>query len=144
MGISKCVSTVIGLAAAAVLATAPGAQANWSSHIYSWTDGETSKTKWADAGYSQILFTGCQAENATKKSVVVKLWDYDALTANDYYGMKTFSKCFNSGSSVSNGEWTGLPSEPDFFFEADRIGQGGSCCLLHVGKVNVDTTKADS
>lgn len=76
--------------------------------------------------------------------MVIKLWDYDALSANDYYGAKTYTHCFRSSSAVSSGEWTGLPQEPDFFFEADKIGQGGSCCLLNVKKVYVDTALADS
>ncbi|MFF3781893.1 hypothetical protein [Streptomyces sp. NPDC001933] len=74
----------------------------------------------------------------------VKLWDYDALSANDYYGHKTSTNCFNGSTSVSAGEWTGLPAEEDFFFETHSTGQGGSCCLLNVSVVYVDTTKADS
>lgn len=139
----KRVSTVVGLAASAVLALAPGAWANWESSISSWTDGETSRY-WADQSYTQIHFTGCTAQGATTKSVVLKLWDYDSLSANDYYGSKTYTNCFNGSSSVSSGEWTGLPEESDYFFEADKIGQGGSCCLLFVNKVYVDTTLADS
>ncbi|MFP3990511.1 hypothetical protein U9R90_24225 [Streptomyces sp. E11-3] len=76
--------------------------------------------------------------------MVVKLWDYDALSANDYYGAKTYTNCFKGSGYTSVGEWTGLPSESDYFFETDKIGQGGSCCLLNVGTVCVDTTKADS
>ncbi|MET8446991.1 MULTISPECIES: hypothetical protein [Streptomyces] len=139
----KRVSTVAGLAAAAVLAAAPGAWANWSSYINSWTDGDTSRT-WADESYSQVQFTGCTAQYATTKQVVVQLWDYDALSSNDYYGSKTFTNCFNGASYTSNGEWTGLPTEPDFYFETSKVGQGGSCCLLNVKSVYVDTTKADS
>ncbi|MGW0738090.1 hypothetical protein [Streptomyces sp. NPDC002851] len=57
---------------------------------------------------------------------------------------ETYTNCFRSSTSVSSGEWTGLPVEEDYFFEADKIGQGGSFCLLNVSKVYVDTTLADS
>ncbi|MFF1648976.1 hypothetical protein [Streptomyces sp. NPDC058240] len=136
------VSAVLGVTAAALLAMAPGAWANWQSSITSWTDGGTSR-KWADESYSEIRFKGCTDQYATTHKVDVKLWDYDALSANDFYGAKTYTNCFNGSTSVSAGEWTGLPVEQDFFFETDNIGQGGSCCLLNVSVVYVDTTKAD-
>nr|WTB34534.1 hypothetical protein OG781_38055 [Streptomyces sp. NBC_00830] len=132
------------LVAAATLAmvNTSTASANWSSYISSWTDGEKSRT-WEDQGtYSQIQFTNCYAQYGTTQSVVVKLWHYYSILPNESLGNKTFTACFGGGTS--NGEWTNVPSGTNTLqFEADKVAQGGSCCLLSVASVNVDTSKAD-
>lgn len=129
-------------AASLVVISASTASANWSSYISSWTDGDKSRT-WEDQGtYSQIQFTNCYAQYGTTESVVVKLWHYYSVLPNESLGSKTFTACFNGGTS--NGEWTNVPSGTNTLqFEADKIAQGGSCCLLNVGTVYVDTSQAD-
>ena len=133
------------LAATAVAAlgliNAPSASANWTSYISSWTDGNESR-RWADESYSQVQFTNCFAQYGTTDQVVVKMWQDKPLATDPSYGSKTFTNCFKGSGYTSNGEWTGLPSG-DFYFETDKIAQGGSCCLLNVSTVYVDTTQAD-
>ncbi|MGW4824952.1 hypothetical protein ACWEP4_40110 [Streptomyces sp. NPDC004227] len=138
----KRVGTALAAAAVLVLFNASTASANWTSYINSWTDGHKSRT-WEDQGtYSQIQFTGCFAQYGTTKSVVVKLWHYYSVLPNESLGSKTFTACFSGGTS--NGEWTNVPSGVNTLqFETTKIAQGGSCCLLNVDKVYVDTSKAD-
>lgn len=138
----KKAALVTTAAAALVGFSTTTASANWTSYIASWTDGDRSRT-WADSGtYSQVQFTGCFAQYGNSKQVVVKMWKIDTWTPNDDLGSKTFTACFNGGTS--NGEWTNVPTgDHTLQFEADKIAQGGSCCLLNVDKVFVDTSKAD-
>jgi hypothetical protein len=130
--------------AAAVLAllgfvNAPAASANWHSYIEAWTDGEESR-RWDDGSYSQVQFQGCFAQGGLEDRVDVIMWRDITAWPDEEYDEKTFSACFGGGTS--NGEWSGL-SDGDYYFEADRVAQGGSCCLLNVQDVYVDTTKAD-
>ncbi|MET9774222.1 hypothetical protein ABZ023_08090 [Streptomyces sp. NPDC006367] len=124
--------------------SATTASANWSSYISSWTDGDRSR-KWTDSGtYSQVQFRSCFAQYGTTEQVVVKMWKIDTWTPNDNLGSKTFTNCFNGSSSWSNGQWTNVPTgEHTLQFEADKVAQGGSCCLLNVAEVYVDTSQAD-
>ena len=118
--------------------------ANWSSYISSWTDGDESR-RWADQGtYSQVMFRDCFAQYGSQDSVVVKLWKDISFSPDQNLGGKTFTNCFNGSGYWSNGEWTNVPSgDNTLYFEADKIAQGGSCCLLFVSEVYVDTSKAD-
>ncbi|MDF6019187.1 hypothetical protein [Streptomyces sp. JH34] len=138
----KRAGAALAATAALVMVNPSTASANWSSYINSWTDGEKSRT-WEDQGtYSQIQFTDCFAQYGTTKSVVVKLWHYYSVLPNESLGTKTFTACFDG--STSNGQWTNVPSGTNTLqFEADKVAQGGSCCLLNVGTVYVDTSKSD-
>ncbi|WP_274561329.1 hypothetical protein [Streptomyces spiramyceticus] len=146
---SQRVSAVVAMASAFVLALSSGAWANWSSSIPSsdpWTDGGGSNGQsryWADESYTEIIFKGCGQQYGSD-TTGVELWDYDALSSNDFYGEKTFTNCFNGSTYASRGTYTGLPQESDYFFQADNVGGGSSCCLLWASYVGVDTTLADS
>lgn len=143
---SKRVSAVVAMASAFVFAFSTGAWANWSSTISSWTDGggDNGKSRyWADESYTEIIFKGCTVQGGSK-TTGVELWDFDALSANDFYGEKTFTNCFNGTSYASRGEYNGLPQESDYFFQVDNVGGGNSCCFLWATYAGVDTTLADS
>ncbi|MFB7931090.1 MULTISPECIES: hypothetical protein [Streptomyces] len=144
---SKRVSAVVAMASAFTLALSSGAWANWSGSISSWTDGGGSNGKsryWADESYSEIIFKGCTVQGGSK-TTGVELWDYDALSSNDFYGEKTFTNCFKGTSYASRGEYNGLPQESDYFFQLDNVGGGSNaCCLLWATYAGVDTTLADS
>ena len=138
---------LVGAAVATLsLANVQAAFANWDSHIASWTDGNESR-RWKDSGsYSQVLFQNCFAQNALNsyQQVVVQERVDKSLHPDQSLGTKTYTGCFKGSGSWSNGQWTNVPSgEHDLFFRTDKIGQGSSCCLLWVGTVHVDTTKAD-
>ncbi|SFK92721.1 MULTISPECIES: hypothetical protein [Streptomyces] len=128
------------------LINAPSASANWSSYISSWTDGEESR-RWEDQGtYSQVQFRDCFAQNAGSSNQKVTLTERVdiSFSPDKVLDSKTFSNCFKGSSYWSNGEWTDVPSGTNtLYFRADKIGQGGSCCLLFVSEVYVDTSKAD-
>lgn len=141
--ILKRFATVAAMVAAAVLGFAPAAWANWESEIVDWSDGGTSH-EWHDEYYSQILFYTCWAQGANVDRLEIAMWEFDAFSSDEYYGEKTYTGCFNSVGSRSEGHWTGLPEADDYFFEVDQVAQGGSCCLLTVAKVYVDRTKADA
>ncbi|MCG3039460.1 hypothetical protein ACLIYM_22240 [Streptomyces fenghuangensis] len=135
------------MASAAVFALSPGAWANWSSSISGWTDGGGSNGQsryWADQSYTEIIFKGCSVQGGSK-TTGVELWDYDALSSNDFYGEKTFTNCFKGASYASRGAYNGLPQESDYFFQLDNVGGGSyACCLLWASYAGVDTTLADS
>ncbi|MGW1711363.1 hypothetical protein ACWCP8_39535 [Streptomyces sp. NPDC002206] len=135
------------MASAFVLALSSGASANWSSSFHSWTDGGGSNGQsryWADESYTEIIFKGYSQQNGSD-TTGVELWDYDALSSNDYYGQRTFTNCFNGTSYASRGTFTGLPQESDYFFQLDHAGGGDrACCLVSASYAGVDTTLADS
>jgi hypothetical protein len=141
---SKKALAVLAAALSLTMFTASSAFANWSSYIVAWTDGNESR-HWDDQGtYSQIMFEGCSAQYATTNSVVIQMWHYYSILPNESLGSKTFTACFNSSTSWSNGEWTNIPSgDNTLFFEASKVAQGNSCCLLNVAEVDVDTSEAD-
>ncbi|MEU6347982.1 hypothetical protein ABZ896_01485 [Streptomyces sp. NPDC047072] len=139
------VGTIAGMAAAALFVLVPNAQADWTwtSYISSWTDGNTSR-RWDDEAYNEISFENCYAQYAgsSDQQVVVKrridvTLDYD-VTVDTF----TFSNCFKGNGYYSTDTQTGLDSA-SYYFEADKIGTGGSCCLLFTDWVGVDTTQAD-
>ncbi|HEY3016615.1 MAG TPA: hypothetical protein VGJ41_15980 [Nocardioides sp.] len=138
-------STRVGIVGAGVVATvglsATAALANWSSYISSWTDGDQSR-RWADSAYSQVQFKGCFAQYGTTDSVNIQLNRDISGLPDAHYDTKTFTNCFNGSNYWSNGEWTSLPSG-NYYFEATKVAQGGSCCLLFVDYVYQDTTSAD-
>ncbi len=140
----KKAAAITTAAAALVGFSASTASANWTSYISNWADGDRSR-EWADSGtYSQIMFRNCFAQNGLQNSVKVILWKKDTWTPHDNLGDANFTACFKGTNSWSNGEWNNVPTgEHTLQFEADRIAQGGSCCLLSVAEVHVDTSKAD-
>ncbi|WP_155057013.1 hypothetical protein [Streptomyces blattellae] len=126
------------------LINAPTASANWSSYITSWTDGDESR-RWEDQGsYSQVQFRDCFAQYATTQAVTLTERVDISLSPDKTLDSKTFTNCFNGTNSWSNGEWTDVPSGTNtLYFRADKVGNGGSCCLLFVSEVYVDTSQAD-
>ncbi|MER8219903.1 hypothetical protein ABTZ58_04755 [Streptomyces sp. NPDC094143] len=132
-------SMVIGTAAAATLALAPIAEANWSSSISGASVGFESR-RWSDELYSQVLFTGCTTDGS--KSTDVQMWNDISFQPDEAYDNKTFTACFSGGTS--NGEWTDLPSGMrDYYFKIAKIGGSTFGPQLSVSSVSVDTTKAD-
>lgn len=128
------------------LANMPTASANWDSYISSWTDNHESR-RWEDQGtYSQVMFDNCFAQyagSADQKVAVSERVDI-SLLPDKSLGAKTFTNCFKGAGYWSNGEWTNVPSGVNnLFFRTDKIGTGGSCCLLFVSTVLVDTSQAD-
>ncbi|MFF8397212.1 hypothetical protein [Streptomyces sp. NPDC016172] len=132
------VSVVVGTAAVATLALAPIAEANWSSSITAASVGFESR-RWADELYSQVLFTGCTTDGS--KSTDVQMWRDISFQPDEVYDNKTFTACFNGGTS--NGEWS-LPSgSRDYYFKIAKIGGSTFGPQLSVRSVSVDTSKAD-
>lgn len=130
---------VAGTAAVITLALAPIAEANWTSSITAASVGFESR-RWSDELYSQITFHGCHTDGS--KSTDVQIWNDIALQPDESYDNKTFTACFNG--SVSNGEWTDLPSgKRDYYFQIMKIGGSTFGPQLTVDSLTVDTTKAD-
>ncbi|MDT0306065.1 hypothetical protein RM780_03690 [Streptomyces sp. DSM 44917] len=130
------------LATAAVallgLLNAPAAHADWSSYIHSWTDGEQSR-RWDDQSNTGVSFEGCSQQWGNQDLVDVQLWEDISFWPDDQQGeTRRATACFRP-DEVSTGIWTGL-SPGSYYFETDRIANGGSCCLLFVSDVWVDTT----
>jgi hypothetical protein len=143
---AKKTSAVLAAASALTLFTATSASANWSSSISSWTDGQESR-HWDEQGtYSQVLFRDCFAQyaGANNQSVDLLMWQDISFSPDKQLDRKIFTNCFNGDNYWSNGEWTDVPSgDVTLYFEADKIGPGGSCCLLFVSEVYQDTSLAD-
>lgn len=141
----KRAGAMVAAASVLLMLNAPSASANWSSYISGWTDGDESR-RWSDRGnYSQVLFRDCYAQyGGTKQSVVVRMWKHVALQPDRNLGGKKYTRCFKGANKWSNGQWRNLPSGPNtLYFETHRVSRGGSCCLLFVDKVYVNTSKAD-
>ncbi|TDC23620.1 hypothetical protein E1265_12225 [Streptomyces sp. 8K308] len=116
---------------------------NWSSYLDSVGPGFQSR-RWEDVDYSEVRFTGCSTSwlyPAFPESAEVELRQDRSLQPDRSWGTKTASNCFESGGSVSAGEWTGLASGNHFF----QIGliNGSYDYTLSVDSVVVDTTHAD-
>jgi hypothetical protein len=129
-------ATAAGAAALTIL-LAPAAWANWSSHITDATVGFESR-RWWDGSYSQVLFKGCNTPQ--DKSVDVKLYRAVSSAPDPGYDQKTFTACFNGGTS--NGEWNNLPLG-DYYFAIKKI-DGGTSGSLDVADVDQDTLKDDT
>ena len=135
-------AAVVGLTATAVLTAAPGAWANWESHISSWTDGHESR-RWQEQSYSEIRFTTCYAQyGESNPKTDVRMFRDRSLMPDVPYDNKTYRNCFTGSGKVSAGEWWDLPSGT-YYFRVNNVGPGNSCCLLFVSRVYVDTTLAD-
>ncbi|MDX3314088.1 hypothetical protein ACWGH3_15420 [Streptomyces sp. NPDC054884] len=133
------ITTIVGTAAVITLAMAPIAEANWSSSITGASASFESR-RWSDELYSQVKFTGCTTDGS--KSTDVQIWNDITLQPDEAYDNKTFTACFNGGTS--NGEWTDLPSGMrDYYFKLMKIGGSTFGPQLSVRTVSVDTTKAD-
>ncbi|MFF6953498.1 hypothetical protein ACFZAD_33290 [Streptomyces iakyrus] len=118
---------------------APIAEANWSSSISGASVGFESR-RWADELYSQVKFTGCATDGS--KSTDVQMWRDRTALPDLSYDNKTFTACFNGGTS--NGEWTDLPAGVhDYYFKIMKIGGSTFGPQLGVRTVSVDTSKAD-
>lgn len=143
-GALKKMGVVLATAGALTLATAPNASANWDSYITDWTDGQTSH-HWDENGtYSQVQFRSCSAQYGTTDSVDLLMWVDKPFQVDQKLDRKVFSACFGGANSWSNGEWRDVPSgSVTLYFEADKVAQGGSCCLLTVAEVYQDTSAAD-
>ncbi|CAM5297828.1 hypothetical protein [Streptomyces sp. NPDC005930] len=136
---SARISLVTGSAAVITLALAPVAEANWSSSITAASASFESR-RWSDELYSQVQFTGCTTDGS--KSTDVQIWNDISLQPDESYDNKTFTACFNGGTS--NGEWTDLPSGMrNYYFKIMKIGGSTFGPQLSVRSVTVDTTKAD-
>ncbi|MFF9074336.1 hypothetical protein ACF1A9_18835 [Streptomyces sp. NPDC014872] len=119
---------------------------NFTSSMTSWATGKKS-TSWSDQDYTELVFTGCSATNGSPNnlgtSMHIRLWQY-ALGPDDDLGEKKFTNCFNSGSSISRGEWNFGNGKHSRWFTLEKINSLKSSDLrLTVKKVYVDTTKAD-
>ncbi|MDX3577981.1 MULTISPECIES: hypothetical protein [unclassified Streptomyces] len=135
------ISTIVGTAAVITLAMAPIAEANWSSSITGASVGFESR-RWSDELYSQVKFTGCTTDPGVTKSTDVQIWNDISFQPDEAYDNKTFTACFNGGTS--NGEWTDLPSGMrDYYFQIKKIAGSTFGPQLSVRSVSVDTTKAD-
>ncbi|MGP3951373.1 hypothetical protein [Streptomyces sp. 7N604] len=143
---AKKAGAVLAAASARTFLNAPFASANWTSSISSWTDGQESRHSDEQGTYSQVLFRDCFAQYASSSNQRVDLlmWQDISFSPDRQLDRKVFTNCFNRDNYWSNGEWTDVPSgDVTLYFEADKIGSGGSCCLLFVSEVYQDTSLAD-
>lgn len=128
----------VGTMTATLAFAATPAFANWSSSISAATDGFQSR-RWADISYTEVRFAGCINEYGSAK-VTIDMREDISLAPDQDYGSGTFTNCFKSSTSVSDGEWNGL-EDGNYFFELTKVGDGGG--LLDVAVVYQDTTAAD-
>ncbi|MFJ9889361.1 hypothetical protein ACIQRW_26340 [Streptomyces sp. NPDC091287] len=131
---------VAGAAAVLMFATNTSAWANWTANNWVGDQGKMSQ-QWVDESYNEINFTGC-SEVYGRKSVDVELWQQIDWGNDKRHDTSTFTNCFKGSSSKSTATQSGLPRD-SYYFEIGNIGSGCVSCAVVVGKVNVDTTKAD-
>jgi hypothetical protein len=86
---------------------------------------------------------GCSETSDTNYDTGIEISEDISLQPDESYGTKKFTNCFNSSSSVSNGQWTGLASG-NYYFQVDYIDDGVNYDnQLNVNTVYQDTTEAD-
>lgn len=116
---------------------------NWSGGLTGWGPGNKESRHWPDNDYTEIRFTGCTMQGATGKSVGVQLWQEIPQGFDDSIGTKTYSACFDGGTS--KGEWNvSVSGGTQRYFELPELnGSSSTHALVSVDKIVVDTTKAD-
>ncbi|MEU0525992.1 hypothetical protein [Streptomyces niveus] len=100
--------------------------------------------RWDDVSYSEIRFTGCtttEDDPLVDESAEVEMRQDRSFQPDKSWGKKTASHCFDSGSSVSSGEWTGLDAG-QYYFQIGLINTRVDDSLS-VARVYVDTTQSD-
>jgi len=138
-GKRKIAAVVAGAAALPVL-FAPSAWANWSSYMTDATIGFESR-RWADESYTEVNFKGCN-NSRLDNSVGIQIYQDINNWPDNGYGEKTFTKCFDGGTST--GTESGLPPGA-YYFEVKSIDgiSDGTLFNVDVSSVTVDTTLAD-
>ncbi|MDT0493161.1 hypothetical protein ACPEIF_33835 [Streptomyces sp. NPDC012600] len=131
---------VAGAAAVLTFATTTGAWANWTAYNWVGNQGKMSQ-QWVDESYNEINFTNC-TEVYGRKSVNVELWQQIDWGRDKMHDSSKFTNCFKSKTQKSTATETGLPRD-SYYFRIGDIGSGCISCAVAVGKVNIDTTKAD-
>ncbi|MCT6782037.1 hypothetical protein LXH09_36020 [Streptomyces sp. CS7] len=139
--INKAVAASIG-AAALVAATATNAFAADTFPGTSYINNarpEFESSRWSEVAYTELRFTGCSSANDLSVSPTIYRVRNNWPDAD--YGEKTFTACFNGGTSV--GTEDGLESGR-YYFQIGRVDESQSKDnLLDVKKVVVDSTLAD-
>ncbi|MFI0930656.1 hypothetical protein ACH4RG_02795 [Streptomyces sp. NPDC021019] len=131
---------VAGAAAVLLFATHTSAWANWTAHNWVGKQGKMSQ-QWVDESCNAIDFTGC-GEVYGRKSVDVELWQQIGWGKDKRHDTSKFTTRFEGSGSKSTATQSGLPKD-SYYLEIGDIGSGCVSCAVVVGKVNVDTTKAD-
>jgi hypothetical protein len=117
---------------------------NWEGSLSGWAPGTIKESRhWADNDYTEIRFTGCNNTSVADISVGVKLWQAIPFSLDKDMGGKTFTACYNGGTS--QGEWDAHYSGGDnrYFTISHINGSIYTQGYVSVSKVYVDTTKAD-
>ncbi|OLO30361.1 hypothetical protein PZ61_0207415 [Streptomyces sp. MNU77] len=116
---------------------------NFTSYMKGWKPGSKESSHRADNDYTEIQFTGCSVNPTGGSSVTVRLRQAIPFSQDKSMGDKTFTACFNGGTS--KGEWSAHYDGGDNrYFTIPKI--NGSTSIegsLDVAKVYVDTSKAD-
>ncbi|MFI6728747.1 hypothetical protein [Streptomyces atratus] len=131
---ASAAALVIGTGANAFAAdTFPG-----SSHITNARTGFES-SRWSEVSYTELRFTGCKSGNDLSVSPEFRRVRNNWPDA--FYGEKTFTACFNGGTSA--GTETGL-EDGRYYFYIKRVDESTSNQnLINVKKAVVDSTLAD-
>src|SRR5882757_4282522 len=96
--------------------------------------------RWADESYTEVNFKGCNNSHLDN-SVGIQIYEDINNWPDNGYGQKTFTKCFDGGTST--GTESGLPPGA-YYFEVKSIdGLSSTLFNVDVSTVNVDTTLAD-
>ena len=133
-------ATVAVAATALPLLFAQSAFANWSSYIDNADVGFESH-RWADESYTEVNFKGCN-NSRLDESVGIQIYQDINNWPDDGYGEKTFTKCFDGGTST--GTESGLPPGAYYFKIMSVDGYHDSTLYsVDVSSVSVDTTLAD-
>ncbi|MFE9457125.1 hypothetical protein [Streptomyces californicus] len=116
---------------------------NFTSELKNWKPSSKESRHWADNDYTEVQFTGCRVKPTGGKSVTVRLFQAIPFSRDKDMGDKTFTACFNGGTS--RGEWdVHYDGGDNRYFTIPKVNGSGSIeGSLEVDKVYVDTTKAD-
>lgn len=137
--VGALVSLFVLGSAAAVFAVDPPTNKRISNGREGWES-----TRWSDEQYSKLWFKGCDAPSVAglPESVTVRYYKDKDFFPDPGYGSRKFTKCFESGSAISVGEWRNLPRQDGYYVRIVDI-NSTAYETIDVARYSVDTTAAE-
>ncbi|MFE7429992.1 MULTISPECIES: hypothetical protein [unclassified Streptomyces] len=127
----RIATVAVGAATALGVIASPAQAASWSSSLSNAGPGYESRRWYDSGGTTTIKFTGCRDNGGNK--VVNVLLRKDTVGPDPSYVNAAFTKCFESGSSTSTGNWDDHGSG-DYYF---AVNVGASSLNVWVNSLTV-------
>ncbi|MFJ8619006.1 hypothetical protein ACIRD4_24560 [Streptomyces clavifer] len=126
----RIATVAVGAATALSVITAPAQAASWSSSLTNASPGFESR-RWTDSGgATTIKFTGCSSGSYKAVNVLLRK---DTVGPDPSYVNASFTKCYDSSTSTSTGNWADHGSGNYYFM----VNSGAVGILVSVRSLTV-------